>query len=224
MNIDFDNIVEDLRPYHSSEAGAEILEELYHNAFRTIKHVYIFQNFDKYEIQLRDSKNEDKNEIYWNALYYEKLIDYIKISVAFETYNKALLIEYGILVHKIRKSRETKVLHKKQNDGFPITIKEFKEVCKFKREGNFGDYYLDGLQIGYPTISYRDTLNEHYQKIINLDDDLLFRLKEISEKRNRLHFFTDFKGGFVAESHLNKWRQIMKSSTETIERKIRVKN
>ncbi|WPP49062.1 hypothetical protein [Catalinimonas niigatensis] len=221
MNIDYYKIAEDLRSYHSLEAREEVLEELYHNAIRTLKSVYLFKNFDEYEVQLRASKNESKMEVYWNALYYEKLIDYIKISIAFETYNKAILIENGVLVHLIKKSKKTNELYKIQNKGLPVKIEEFKRACAFKRDSFFENYYLEGLRLGYPTISYSTTLNENYQNIINLNQDLLLRLKEINEKRNRLHFFTEFSGAFEVEFHLKKWRQIMESANETITMKLK---
>ncbi|MFX5747412.1 hypothetical protein ABTE19_21025, partial [Acinetobacter baumannii] len=58
------------------------------NADRVINSVYIFKHFDEYCRQLNSNRQEDKLEIYWAASYYEKLIDYIKIVVAFETMNK----------------------------------------------------------------------------------------------------------------------------------------
>jgi len=70
--------VGDIAAYFETEQKKRVLEELFYNAYRTIKSVYIFKNFDEYLIQLRSGKNEDKKEVYWNASYYEKLIDYVK--------------------------------------------------------------------------------------------------------------------------------------------------
>ncbi len=55
------------------------------NAHRIINSVYLFKNFDEYCRQLKSDRQEDKQKIYWTASYDEKLIDYIKIIVAFET-------------------------------------------------------------------------------------------------------------------------------------------
>lgn len=223
MEISINDITEDCRAYYSLDYGERILDELIFNAYRTIKSVYLFKNLDDYVSQLKSDKNEDKNEQYWNAVYYEKLMDYVKISIAFENFNKALLIEKGYLVHKIQKKVETKDFYKRQNEGKPIKIDEFKTVCSFKQDKIKGKYYLEGIQNGFPTISYSDTLNPNYQEIIQLDNDLLIWLKEINQKRNKLHFFTDFKGGIEVKSHIMKWRFIMSKSIEIIESKYKIK-
>ena len=223
MIIASSKILEDTRAYYSKEYGERILEELFFNAYRTIRSVCIFKNFDEYVIQLKSDKNEDKKEIYWNVAYEEKLTDYIKISIAFENYNKATLIQNGYLVHKIQKSPKTKEFFKAQNNGDPVKIDEFKTVCVFIRKRPSEKYYLEGLSNGFPTISYSQTLNEKYQKIIGLDQTLLYRLKELNEKRNKLHFFTDFKGAFRVDSHIEKWKFIKECAIETI-RKNKIKN
>jgi len=221
MNLTLNDIVEDTRAYYSKEYAERILEELFFNAYRTLKSVYIFRNFEEYLIQLKSDKNQDKKEEYWNASYYEKLTDYVKISIAFENFNKAVLIEKGYLVHKLKRSTATKELYKAQNNGEPIKIKELKSVCSFIKERPVTKYYLDGLQRGFPTISYSETLNNNYQSIISLDSELLHKLKEINNLRNRLHFFTDFKGAFEHNSHISKWTFIKETAINTIEEKIK---
>lgn len=218
MNLSKSDIVEDTRAYYSENFGERVLEELFFNAYRTIRSIYIFRNFEEYVIQLKGDKNEDKKEIYWNASYYEKLTDYVKISIAFENFNKATLIQNGYLVHKIQKNPKTKELYKKQNNRKePIKISDFTAICGFTRESPDEKYYLEGLQKGFPTISYTRTLNEHHQKIIGLDPTLLYRLKELNDKRNKLHFFTDFKDAFKVESHIEYWKYIKETSITTIE-------
>lgn len=79
--------------------------------------------------------------------------------------------------------------------------------------------YLTGFRENFATLNYSTTLTENYQEIIQLDKELCYRLKEINEKRNQLHFFTDFKGAFELKSHISKWRYIMTNSVQTIETK-----
>ena len=197
-----------------------LIWNLFSNAFRTIKSVYLFQNFQEYCRQLNSDKQEDKLAVYWNASYYEKLIDYIKISVAFETFNKAILLKKGIIVHKID-SKFNKELAKKQRDGFPINLTDFLknnysklDFCKQKAELNgFVDYF--------PTVNYSHTLNENYQKYIGLDKQLIFELQKINQKRNKLHFFTDFKGAFSVSDHITKWNYIMENSIGIIESELK---
>src|SRR5690606_4077176 len=112
--------------------------------------------------QLKSDKQKDKREIYWNAAYYEKLIDYIKISVAFETFNKATLMKKGILVHKIN-SKFNKELAKKQNAGFPINLADFLKDNYSNLDFRKQKAELNGFVEYFPTINYSHTLNEHYQ-------------------------------------------------------------
>jgi hypothetical protein len=200
-----------------------LIWNLYSNAFRIIKSVYIFQNFSEYCRQLESDKQEDKLEIYWNTSYNEKLIDYIKISVAFETFNKATLIKKGILVHKID-SKFNNQLAKRQGEGFPIKVSDFLMNNYSKLDIRNKKAELNGFREYFPTINYSHTLNENYQKIIGLDKQLLFELQKINQKRNKLHFFTDFKGAFSIADHIRKWNYVMINSFETIESELKKAN
>jgi len=207
---------EDTSVYLDLNKKKRILQELEHNAFRTIKSVYLFKNFGDYIKQLQSDEQEDKKEVYWNASYYEKLIDHVKISIAFETYNKAVLLRQGILVHKIKKQTDTKPFFNVQRQGKPVSALNF--VSSLGTSTNKrNEIYLNGLTPHFETIKYSDTLNDEYQAIIGLNTDLLNNLKEINQNRNRLHFFTEFKGAFEVNSHISKWAFIKKQSFDTFE-------
>lgn len=222
MTLSITETLEDTRAYYSAEFKELVLEELYHNAYRTLRSVFMFEHFDEYIFQLQSDKQEDKNDVYWKTAYYEKLTDYIKIAVAFENYNKAVLVESGYLVHRIQKGEKTKYLWKLQEKGQPIRISDFKQKCEFVNDSRLRiKYYLEGLKKGFPTISYSQTLSEEYQQIIKLDERLVYQLKKLNEKRNRLHFFTDFKGAYSVHSHIEKWRFIKDCSIQTLEQKMK---
>lgn len=206
--------IEDTRAYYSEDYKQRILFELFGNAYRTIMSVYIFKHFDEYVKQLQAAKNEEKKDEYWNASYYEKLIDYIKISVAFENFNKAILLRDGYLVHKIQKNEPNKHLAKIQRAGQPILLADFISVCPFISDKFNRKCYLSGLTEHFQTIKFSDTLNEHYQGLLNLDSTLLHHIKGINDNRNRLHFFIDFKGAFEVNRHIQKWEFIKETSTE----------
>lgn len=71
-------IDDDTRLYYGSGyAQKRLLWGLISNAHRVIHSVYIFKHFDEFCRQLSSDKQEDKQEIYWNGTYDEKLIDYI---------------------------------------------------------------------------------------------------------------------------------------------------
>lgn len=197
-----------------------LIWNLYSNSFRTIKSVYLFQNFPEYCYQLSSQKQEDKKEIYWNATYYEKLIDYIKISVAFETYNKATLINKGIVVHKIDSGFNRK-LARRQKAGFPVRLTDFLKNNYSKLDYHKQVAELNGFSQNFRTINYSHTLNSEYQEYIRLDEQLVFELQKINEKRNKLHFFTDFKGAFMVRRHIERWSYIMNRSLELIETELK---
>lgn len=193
-----------------------LIWNLYQNSFRIIQSVYLFKNFDEYTRQLQSNMLNERSKVYWNVAYNEKLIDYIKISVAFETFNKATLIKNGVLVHKINRNFN-KNLAAKQNAGFPIYLSDFfinnYSTLDFQKQ----KAVLNGFIEHFPTINYSHTLNEHYQNIIGLDKQLVFELQKINQNRNKLHFFTDFKGAYCVNDHISKWRYVMNNSLEIIE-------
>jgi len=211
--------IENSAAYLNEKKKQRILFELFSNSFMILRSVYLFKNFDAYAEQLLADKNEDKKDEYWRASYSEKLIDYVKISIAFETFNKAILLEAGYLVHEIRKNSGNRELHKEQKQGTPIKISDFLKVSKEEYDPYKEGVYLTGFNNNFSTINYSLTLSENYQSIINLDKDLCYQLKIINEKRNRLHFYTEFKGAYSVNEHIKKWKFIKEASFDTIEGK-----
>jgi hypothetical protein len=212
------DINEEFELYYNYKSGynwTHLMWELLANADRIINSVFIFKHFDEYCRQLNSEKQEDKGEIYWTASYYEKLIDYIKIVVAFETMNKALLLKSGILIHKIDHKYDKK-LYKKQASGIPITLEDFYcnnyTILDWKKK----KAKLNGLTNNYSTINFSHTLNEHYQQVLQLDEKLVHHLKDINQKRNRLHLYSDFRGAFRVDSHIAKWKFIKESSISKV--------
>tara|TARA_R110002051_G_scaffold317628_1_gene399004 strand:+ start:196 stop:882 length:687 start_codon:yes stop_codon:yes gene_type:complete len=204
-----------------SVRSQSLICELLHNAYRTIKSVYMFENFDEYCRQLKSDKQEDKLKIYWKTSYDEKLIDKIKISVAFENFNKAVLLKNGIVVHSINHKFDKKI-SSRQKKGIPIKVSElfengFESINLFEKESkNFNAFYEN-----FNTINYSSTLNENYQNIIGIEKKLILELLKINQDRNRLHFFTEFSGAFMVRKHIEKWNYIMTKSIEIIETEYR---
>lgn len=215
LRFDIDNEIELYYNYKTSYRWTYTMWGLLANANRIINSVYLFKNFDDYCWQLNSHKQEDKLEVYWKASYEEKLIDYIKIVVAFETMNKALLLKNGILIHKIDHLYDKK-LHKKQATGIPITLDEFYIKNYTSVDWVREEAKLNGLVQNYPTINFSHTLNDHYQEILQLDKYLVQHLKAINQKRNKLHFYSDFTGGFQVSSHIAEWKFIKESSLSKI--------
>ena len=177
--------LEETAVYLDSIRKQRTLGELYHNAERTIKRVGIFEFFDEYVLQLSSSQNEDKKKVYWDVSYYEKLIDYVKISIAFENYNKAILLDKGYVVHSLGRQGVLAKLGLRQHSGEPIQVKNLLEMAPVEKDLRSKKYYLGGFKKNYMTLNYSMTLSEKYQEIIGLDAELLYWLKRINEKRNR---------------------------------------
>lgn len=204
---------------NQSYESKHLIWNLLSNAHRTLQSVYLFQHFEEYTKQLLSDDADDKSTIYWNASNHEKLIDYIKISVAFEAYNKAILINRGFVVHKIDR-KFNKTLHKLQNDGKPVQNEDFLRSNFSNINLRMKTAELNGFEKGYTTINYAHTLNDDYQEIIQIDKQLIHELKKINQKRNKLHFYTDFQGAFSVYDLLKKWEYIKTISIKIIEKEL----
>lgn len=218
------NFDEEIELYYSIGYKYDyLLWGLIANADRIINSVYIFKHFEEYCKQLNSDRNEDKKEVYWNASYHEKLIDFIKIVVAFETFNKAKLIKNGVLIHKID-PKFHKGLAKRQSAGIPITLDEFYNESYTNLNWRNKEANLNGLVNYYPTINFSHTLNKNYQEILKLDEILVSELDKINHKRNRLHFYSDFRGTFEVSRHIDKWKYIKEISKFTIRQEFELIN
>ncbi|CAN5475142.1 hypothetical protein BH11BAC2_BH11BAC2_10440 [soil metagenome] len=188
--------------------------ELLHNANRTINDVSIFRYFEEYCTQLKSSKQDEK-EVYWKVAYYEKLIDYIKIILAFETYSKALLIKKGFMIHTIDR-KFSKDLSQKQKDGLPVRIEEFYEEKLKVNKTIPNRNSVSGLLESGETIAFSKILKDPYQEILQFDNMLVHHLKNINAKRNRLHLYSDFTEAFKIQQHISEWAFIKVISTSLI--------
>jgi hypothetical protein len=126
------------------------------------------------------------------------------------------LLREDYLVHKIQKNEQDKHFAKIQRAGQPILIADFISVCPFISDKFNRKCYLSGLTAHFQTVKFSDTLNEHYQAVLNLDSTFLHHIKRINDNRNRLHYFTDFKGAFEVSRHIQKWQFIKEKSIELI--------
>lgn len=84
--------------YLDVESRNKVALDLLFYARILFSRVYVFQNFDIYS---RSFEFDPLPKEYWEAAFYERLIDKIKICTSFENYNKAVLLSNGILIHKI---------------------------------------------------------------------------------------------------------------------------
>lgn len=189
--------LDETQAYVSEEERLQVVWELLVYAHMLYSRVYVFKNFEAFE---RSFEIDPKPEEYWEGLSRERLIDEIKICTAFENYNKAILLSKGYVVHLID-GKKNKALAKFQKDA-PVTIQEFMQSNQFVRKDKFSKLYLDGFQ-NFNTISFSRTLTDQYQTVIGLDSRFLGLLKNLNEKRNRLHYNKNYAGAFSVKTFLD---------------------
>jgi hypothetical protein len=192
--------LDDTKGYLNEEERLADSWELLVYAHMLYNRVYVFKNFEAFSksFHVRD-QNDNPPQEYWEGLSNEKLIDQIKICTAFENYNKAVLLSRGFLVHNIDE-KKNKELAKEQKLR-PILISDFIRSNSFVKNEYSDELYLDGLK-NFTTISFSRTLSPAYQEVIGLENRFLAYMKNLSEKRNRLHFYKNYAGAFRVETYL----------------------
>jgi hypothetical protein len=189
--------LDETEAYVGEEQRLQVVWELLVYAHSLYSRVYVFKNFEVFE---RSFEMDPRPEEYWEGLSRERLIDEIKICTAFENYNKAILLSKGYVVHLID-GHKNKALAKLQRTT-PVTISEFMKSNQFVQKDKFSKLYLEGFQ-NFNTISFSRTLSEQYQTFIGLDARFLGLLKNLNEKRNRLHYNKNYAGAFSVRPFLD---------------------
>lgn len=200
---------EETHVYASDKERIQVAWELLSYAHMLYSRVYVFQNLDAFAESFHDSPPE----VYWNAMSHEKLIDQIKICIAFENYNKAKLLMAGYLVHVID-GKKNKKLSSMQKTS-PILISQFLSSNNFIQDNPYGELFLDGLA-NFNTISFSLTLSDQYQSVIGLESRFLNYLKATNPKRNRLHYYKNYAGAFRVETYLDSLRYARQHGTDLL--------
>ena len=144
--------------------------------------VYRIKKFDILSDFIKSGQYTDQNKL--NEFLNEhvdiasnSLLDYILISISFENYFKAKLLQNGFLIHEIVKEKNPELF--KSQKKHPIDSKlvhfEKKDKCTELKEN---------------TLNYGILLrNKEYNKYYNIDSKTLDYLDKINIKRNSLHLF-----------------------------------
>ncbi len=197
MQLPKEQYLDETQAYISENERLQVAWELLSYANMLYSRVYVFKN---YEAFAKSFGADTKPEVYWEGLSKEKLIDEIKICTAFENYNKSVLLSKGYVVHLID-GQKNKALASVQKTA-PVLISDFLKSNQFVRKDQFSELYLEGFQ-NFNTISFSRTLTEQYQAVIGLDSRFLGYLKNLSEKRNRLHYLKNYAGAFRVQTYLD---------------------
>jgi len=206
--------LDETQAYVNEHERLKVAWELLSYANMLYSRVYVFKNYGAFA-QSFDA-NPPSSE-YWEGLSYEKLIDDIKICTAFENYNKSVLLSKGVVIHLID-TRKNRVLAKRQKST-PVLISDFLKSNKFIQKDRFSGLYLEGFQ-NFNTISFSRTLTDSYQEFIDLDSRFLGYLKNLNEKRNRLHYLKNYHGAYRVQTLLDNIAFAKSYGTELLQSEI----
>ena len=150
------------------------------------KHAYIIQNLDQLETLLdKKDRGEISLDEFGQALapfMFDDLSDAIRICVFFENYMKAILMSERMIVHQFTTER-LKPLGKRQNKR-PIVNRYFVK-CR-----------IEPHEVSDQTIGMGTMLNNKYQEVIKLPEDVRAIVREINASRNELHFRPSIAGEY----------------------------
>ena len=175
--------------YGSLQSMSETASNMIAFGAENLKRASVIKHLDLLKQVIKDRElamisKEDFNEII-HPFIFEKFTDLVKICLFFENYMKAQLIGNGFLIHKINKIKGCEAITLKQQKE-PISTRDLHDVLPFKVDT--ADYiYHQALSNQTLTIGLLLT-REEYQKVINLTEHFRKMVKELSEKRNELHF------------------------------------
>lgn len=144
------------------------------------KEAYIIQNIETLK-NLEYNRNSSPDDIY--PFIKCSLIDSIRITMFFENFMKATLIDNKLIVHEISGMSYYKELKSHQHKK-PISIKEFLEFDD--REIDSNQKFSSGLT--EKTISFSTLLRKKYFEGFAFPKVIEDSLKEYNRIRNVLHF------------------------------------
>ncbi len=118
----------------------------------------------------------------------DQLVDDFRIITYFENVMKAKLLLVPVIIHKFQ-------INKGDEERFKQASKAQKKMPMSAR--NIGTAGITDADLSKRTIGMDVLLSPTYQKIIGLSEDVLRIVKDINERRNKLHFnsFTEFAMG-----------------------------
>ena len=151
-------------------------------AYTNFHKVMRIQKFDllSKHIKSGDYTNNTKKLEFLNnnaELATNSLLDYILISISFENYFKAKLLQNGFLIHEIIKEKNVELFKEQKRKPIQSKLLTFinEDKCPELKE---------------TTLNYGLLLkNKEYNKYYNLDENVLTYLDKLNKKRNVLHLY-----------------------------------
>lgn len=163
--------------------------------FARAKHIQDLSKFSKLVNKLDDIRSltqENKSQLF--EFNINTLIDWIRVSICFENYMKAILLQKGYLIHQINKEiPELENLAKSQKKR-PIPVSEFQEINLILDKKVSRERLKEGLKL--QTIQFNLLLKTKYQNKIQLPAGIHKIITEINKKRNNLHFYHEAENSY----------------------------
>lgn len=156
----------------------------------------------------------------------EKIIDYIRIILCFESYFKAFTLINGYIIHEIKNVDKYNNLLKEQKRR-PILIKEIKAISDVIIDSKRDSCTHPGLNIR--TLSISQLVSKPYQSIIQVPQHVLEPLLRVIKYRNNIHFLAGEEGEIskaYCDDLMNLWnytRKVIIPNSNIIEHKIKLR-
>lgn len=160
--------------------------------FKRAKHIKDIDKLSKIiDIQdenARNNKRPSQEMIEQIGAYVlDTIPDWIRITICFENYMKAVLLMNGYLIHKVDRNQfGLKTLSNNQSKR-PIGLTTFNQKYNFSMHIESKQWMLEGVKP--QTLDFSTLLRKKYQEEIKLPNKILELIKEINYKRNNLHFY-----------------------------------
>ncbi|CAH0265793.1 MULTISPECIES: hypothetical protein [unclassified Pedobacter] len=196
------------KPNFQWYASPETMQETYNTMIifgaEHFKSALVIQKLEALKQLIKDRKEGNVPDQvfhdYIGQFFFEKLTDAFKICLFFENYMKAVLLINGFLIHKLNKGKGYDSLANQQGKK-PIKVHELHLLKAFDIDQAAGTIHHDGLST--QTLMMGTMLDKkNYSCVILLPESINNFLRKLVEKRNELHFITEWSFE-MSESYLN---------------------
>lgn len=166
--------------------------------YKNFKDAKIIENFTSLKNLVNEMQSDSiiafryENESLLALLARKHLNDSIKISISFENYVKAALLNQGFVVHKIDgniNNKKYKVISKKQNDE-PVSINDLKLYEPFSTQDIGTQYYIKSLKNYTLGLDFILDSPNYMQYLKEIDQQIKEIINNFYRLRNTLHFTT----------------------------------
>jgi hypothetical protein len=182
--------------YADDKSQKLVAASLLYFGYSVFKRASIVKHFDALASASGAGKDDMDLQAQFPDVFYDALIDSIRIGLCFENYFKAKLLLAGFLVHVVDKS-QNETLFRAQKIR-PV------ETAKAIPAGTASLGSSESSILKKNTLDYELLLESvEYRKYFNVDEQIISFLEDLHKKGNRLHVYNFDKGGFGKKTLAN---------------------